>query len=70
MSSGAGLDPNGAVAAGGADELADRPAGLDLDPAADRDGGEHDGQVGFDRVASAVAAGRACRLLLDIRNDR
>lgn len=31
-----GLDLNGAVAAGGADELPDRPSGLVLDPAADR----------------------------------
>jgi hypothetical protein len=50
----AGLDLDGAVAAGGLDELADGPAGLVLDPAADRQGGEHDGQVGFDRVAQVV----------------
>ena len=50
----AGLDLDGAVAAGGVDELADRPAGLVLDPAADGQGGEHDGQVGFDGVALVV----------------
>ena len=40
-----GLDLDGAVAAGGLDELAGRPAGLVLDPAADGQGGEDDGQV-------------------------
>ena len=40
-----GLDLDGAVAAGGLDESADGPAGLVLDPAADRQRGEHDGQV-------------------------
>ena len=66
----AGLDLDGAVAAGGPDELPDGPAGLVLDPAADGQGGEHDGQVGFDRVALVRGrSGRACRSLLDIRND-
>jgi hypothetical protein len=49
-----GLDLDGAVAAGGLDELADGPAGLVLDPAADRQGGEDDGQVRLDRVAQVV----------------
>jgi hypothetical protein len=42
----AGLDLDLAVAAGGLDELPDRPAGLRLDPAADGQGGEHDSEVG------------------------
>ncbi|MQA85443.1 MAG: DUF2848 domain-containing protein, partial [Streptosporangiales bacterium] len=41
----------------GADELADRPACLVLDPAADGQGGEHDREVGFDRVAFVVVDG-------------
>jgi len=52
-----GLDLDGAVAAGGLDEFADGPAGLVLDPAADRQGGEDDGQVCFDRVSGAVVDG-------------
>jgi RHS repeat-associated protein len=51
---GAGLDLDGAVAAGGTDELLDRPAGPVFDPAADGEGGEHDGQVGLDRFALTV----------------
>jgi hypothetical protein len=47
----AGLDFDGAVAAGGADESSDRLASADFDPAADREGGEHDGQLRVDRVA-------------------
>ena len=50
MTSGACPDLDGAVAAGGLDELADGPAGLVFDPAADRERGEDDGQVRFDRV--------------------
>src|SRR3954447_10807372 len=50
----AGLDFDSAVAAGGADELLDRPAGPVLDPAADREGGEHDAQVGVDGLALVV----------------
>jgi hypothetical protein len=42
---GACLDRDGAVAAGGADELPDRPAGPCLDPAGDGQGGEHDREV-------------------------
>ncbi len=52
-----GLDLDGAVAAGGFDELADGPAGLVLDPAADRQCRQDDGQVGFDRVAQMVVEG-------------
>jgi hypothetical protein len=33
------------------DELLDRPPGDFFDPPADGEGGEHDGQVGVDRVA-------------------
>lgn len=43
-----GLDLDGPVAAGGLDELADRPAGLALDPAADCQGGENDRKVTLD----------------------
>ena len=50
----AGLDLHGAVAAGGADEFLDAPAGLGLDPVADGHGGEHDGQVGVDGFAFVV----------------
>jgi len=53
-----GLDLEGAVAAGGLAELADGPAGLVLDPAADRQCGEDDGQVGLDRVAQVVWGSR------------
>src|SRR6185312_884690 len=49
-----GADLDGAVAAGGAHEPADRPAGALLDEAAHGDRGEHDDQVGFDRFALAV----------------
>jgi hypothetical protein len=49
-----GLDLHGAVAAGGPYELADGPAGVAFDPAADRERGEDDGQVGFDRVPGPV----------------
>src|SRR6476659_7374506 len=41
----AGADLDGAVAAGGVYEPADRPAGALLDQAADRERGEHDRQV-------------------------
>jgi hypothetical protein len=49
-----GLDLDGAIAAGSLDELADGPAGLVLDPAADRQCREDDGQVRLDRVAQVV----------------
>ena len=64
---GANLDLDPPVSAGSLDELGDRPVGLVLDPAADRERGEDDGQVGFARVAVAVVDGRACRSLLAIR---
>lgn len=48
---GAGLDLDRAEPAGGADELADGPAGSCLDPAGDGKGGEDDGGVGLDRLA-------------------
>src|SRR3954469_7666809 len=51
---GAGLDLDGAVAAGGADELLDGPSGRVLDEAGDRQGGEHDREVGLDRVTLVV----------------
>ena len=47
-----GLD--GAVAAGGADEFLDAPAGLVLDEVADGQGGKHDRQVDVDRFAFVV----------------
>src|SRR5215467_11108675 len=49
-----GLDLDRAGAACGLDEHTDGPAGLAFDPPAGRQGGEHDGQVGFDRVAQVV----------------
>lgn len=48
------LDLDGAIAAGGLAEPADRPASVLLDPPADCQGGEHDGEVGFDRVPGPV----------------
>jgi hypothetical protein len=60
----AGLDLDGAVAAGGLDELADGPAGLVLDPPADRERREHDGQVRFDRVPGAVVDGPGLQVAL------
>jgi hypothetical protein len=44
-----------------------RTCGSMLDPAADGQGGEHDRQVRFDRVAFAVVDRPACRSCLDIR---
>ena len=55
----AGLDLDGAVAAGGLDELANGSVGLVLDPAADRQCREHDGQV----------PGRSLGIDRDIRSD-
>ena len=60
----AGLDLDGAVAAGGADELPDRPARPGFDSAADREGGEHDGQVGVDGVALVVVDGPGLQVVL------
>jgi hypothetical protein len=50
----AGADLDGAVAAGGADEPSDGPAGAVFDQAGDREGGEDDGQVRVDRLAFVV----------------
>jgi hypothetical protein len=52
-----GLDLDGAVAAGGLDEFPDGPACLGLDPAADGERGEDDGEVSLDGVALAVING-------------
>jgi hypothetical protein len=56
-----GLDLDGAVAAGSADEIPDGPAAPVLDPAADGQGGE--------LVALVVVDRPACRSCLDMRND-
>ena len=50
----AGLDLNGAAAAGGLNEFPDRPACLRFDPAANGEGGEDDGEVCLDGVALAM----------------
>ena len=50
----AGVDLDGAVAAEGADEFLDRPAGPGLDAVGDRQRGEHDGEVGVDGFAFVV----------------
>ena len=63
----AGLDLDGAVVTGGPDEFPDRPAGPGLDPAADGQRREHDGQVGLDGVRLAVMTGLACRSCLGMR---
>lgn len=66
--------------AGDADaDLLDRAQGLDdlldaqlsdvLQVAVDREGREHDGEVGLDRLAGVVYIGRAARSVLDIRKD-
>jgi hypothetical protein len=60
----AGLYPDGAVTAGGADEL---PACLD--PAADAECSEDDAQVGLDGLALVVIDGAGCRSDSDIRKD-
>jgi hypothetical protein len=49
-----GLDLDGVVAAQPGDELLDRPVGELLEPAGDGEGGEHDSEVGLDRVAFVV----------------
>ena len=65
-----GLDLDGLVAAGGADEPADRPSGLRFAPAADGQGGEHDGQVCRLRsVAFVVVDGPSLQSCLDMRKD-
>jgi hypothetical protein len=52
-----GLDLDRSVPAGGLDELADGPAGLMFDPAADCQCCEDDREVGFDGVPLAVVDG-------------
>ena len=59
-----GLDLDGAVAAGGLDEFLNGPAGGLLDPAADGQGGEHDGQVSVDGLAFAVAGRPGLQVVL------
>ncbi len=59
-----GLDLDGAVAAGGPDEFLDGPADGLLDPAADGQGGEHDGQVGVDGLAPVVVDGPGLQVML------
>src|SRR6185437_4987884 len=61
---GSGLDLDGAVAAGCFHEFADGPAGAVFDPAADGEGGEDDGQVGFDGVAQVVVDGPGLQVVL------
>jgi hypothetical protein len=53
----AGLDLDRAIAAGCFHELADGPAGVLLDPAADGQGGEDDGEMSLDGVAQVVLDG-------------
>jgi hypothetical protein len=60
----AGADLDRAVAAGGADEFLDGPAGAGLDEAGDGEGGEHDGQVGVDGLALAVVDGPGPQVVL------
>jgi hypothetical protein len=55
-----GFDVDGSVAAGGADEFLDSPAGLGLDVVTDGHRGENDRQVRLDRFAGAVID-RLCR---------
>lgn len=62
-----GLDRDGAVAAGGRDELLDGSAGRVLDSPTDGEGGEHDGQVRLDRLSGVVVDGRAARSDLLVR---
>jgi len=50
----AGADLDGAVAAGGADEFLDEPAGAAPGEPRDGQGGEHDDQVGPDGAALAA----------------
>jgi hypothetical protein len=59
------LDLDGAVAAGGADELADRPACPVFGPAADGQGGEHDREVGFDAVPLVVVERPGLQVVLE-----
>lgn len=49
----------------GLDELADGPTGLVLDPSAERESREDDGQMGPDRVAQVVVDGPGLRIRPD-----
>ena len=50
----AGLDFDGVVAAQAGDQFLDRPGGAPLEPAGDSESGEHDSEVGLDRVTFVV----------------
>ena len=58
-----GLNRNCAVACG-LDEFLDAPTGLVLDPVTDRQGGEHDRQVGLDRFPGVVVHGMGLQVVL------
>jgi hypothetical protein len=62
-----GLDLDGMAAPAGADAFPDQPAGLFFDPAADRQGGEHDREVDIDGVPLAVVGGPCLRSLSGMR---
>ena len=62
-------DLDSAVAAGGAGEPLDGPAGAGLDEPGDGEGGEHDGQVGVDGLTFVVADRAGLQVVLDILND-
>ena len=49
-----GIDSDGAVAAGGADEFLDAPTSLGLNLVTDRHRGDDDAQVRLDRLADVV----------------
>ena len=66
---GAGLDLDGAVATGCADEPPDRPSSPVFDLVPDDQGGEHDRKMGFDRVALVVVDRAGLQLVFDIPND-
>ena len=50
----AGFDGDLSVASRGPHEFLDAPTGFGLDPAGYRQCGEHDGEVGLDRLAFVV----------------
>ena len=66
---GVGLDLDGLVAAGGADELPDRPPSRVFEASADVQGSEGDREVGFDLVVLVVVDRPGLPSCLDIRND-
>ena len=63
----AGADLDGAVAAGGADELLGGPAGAALDEPGDGQGGEDDREVGLDGVPLAVVDRPGPQVVFDMR---